>query len=118
MRPTQIIDIATGDIAVTLRARVVYHLAALDWYDRLQIAQDNDEASTGDVPRESMDLCIELIRSEVVGVESFARDGVSYDVPEDDAVDELVRSVRIDELVGIAMGVLTGGQRTEGNGDG
>lgn len=118
MRPVQILTIEHDALRVTLRARVVYHLAALDWYDRLQVAQDNDSDEATAVPRESADLCADLLRSEVVEVVAFARDGVEYDVPAEGAVDEMIRSVRIDELVALAMGVLTGGTRAEGNGDG
>lgn len=116
MRPIQILNIEHDALRVTLRARVVYHLAALDWYDRLQVAQANDADETTAVPRESADVCAALLRSEVVEVVAFERDGVEYDVPADDAVEELIRSVRIDELVALSMGVLTGGTRAEGNG--
>lgn len=112
MRPTQTVRVEQGTLCATLTARVVYNLRAMDWHDQLVTAQE-DDAEAGGAPRRSVDLCVDLLRSEVVSLDSWQRDGVAYDVPEDDWLDEMLASISIDELVALAMAVLTGGQRTE-----
>ena len=113
MRPTHIVRVEQGTMQAQLTARVVFNLRAMDWHDQLVTAQE-DDAERGGAPRASVDLCVSLLRSEVVSLDSFERDGVSYDVPEDGWLDDLLASISIDELVALAMAVLTGGQRTEG----
>lgn len=113
MRPTHLVKVEHGSLVCEMTCRVIFNLRAMDWHDRLVAAQEDDEERGGS-PRKSVDCCVSLIESEVVSLDRFERDGVEYPIQEVGWLDDLLASISIQELVAISMGVMTGGQRTEG----